>query len=60
MLEAFQQTVVALIEERFPALADRARAQVQAVKDQERLQQAILRVSLSKDAAETANVLAEL
>ena len=59
-LAAFRQTVVRPIDERFPRLAELACWQVQGVKDLERLQQAILRVSLSKDAAEAADALAEL
>jgi hypothetical protein len=59
-LEAFRQTAVGLVEERYPELTDFARGQVQAMTDLERLQQAILRVSLSKDAVEAASALLAL
>lgn len=57
--EAFRQTIVALVEERYPEWTDLARRQVQAMTDLECLQQAILRVSLSKDSVEAASALLE-
>lgn len=59
-LETFQQTVVALVAERFPKLARLAQKQVRAVEEVERLQQLILRVSLTQDAAEIEELLLDL
>lgn len=59
-LEAFQQTVVALVAERFPKLARLAQKQVRTVEEVERLQHLILRVSLTQDAAEIEELLLDL
>lgn len=58
--ETFRQTLVTLVDERYPVLTGYARKQVQVVDDLERLQRAILRVSLSKDASDASRALDEL
>lgn len=59
-LKNFQETVVALVARDFPKLAKLAKKQAAKVKDTERLQQFILDVTLTRDAARTAELLADL
>lgn len=58
--EGFRQVIVTLVGERFPHLAPLAQKQVALVQDQDRLQQLVLRVSLSQDAAEIEHLLLSL
>lgn len=59
-LKNFQETVVALVARDFPKLAKLAKKQAAKVKDTERLQQFILDVTLTRDAARVAELLADL
>lgn len=59
-LEKFRQTVVALVTERFPALARLAKRQVHTTEDVNLLQQAILHCSLAQDMTEVEILLLDL
>lgn len=60
VLDVFRQTVVALVAERFPKWAGMAQKQVQNIENPQKLQEAILFISATQDAAEVANILANL
>ena len=55
-----QQTIIELVSERFPTLLRVARVQVRLLKQQERCQRVILRLSLAHNVDEAQNVLASL
>jgi hypothetical protein len=59
-LDAFRQTVVAIVAAHFPKWASMAKKQVQNVENPQKLQEAILFISATQDAAEVANILANL
>ena len=56
-LTAFRQTVVALVAQRFPTLRRLATTQVRTLKQPERFQQVILRLSLAGNADEAQDAL---
>lgn len=59
-LKNFQETVIVLVARDFPKLAKLAKKQVAKVKNMERLQQFILDVTMTRDAARAAELLADL
>lgn len=59
-LEGFRQAVVAIVTGYFPKLARLAQKQVRLVKDQGRLQQAILRISTLRSAEDVEELLLNL
>ena len=56
-LATFQQMVVGLVSQRFPTLLRLAKAQVHLLKQPERFQEAILRLSLARDLDEAQDIL---
>lgn len=60
VLDEFRQTVVLLVAQRFPKLERLAKKQAQNVEIPQKLQEAILFISATQDAAEVANILANL
>jgi hypothetical protein len=56
-LATFQQMVIGLVSQRFPTLLRLAKAQMHLLKQPERFQEVILRLSLARDIDEAQDIL---
>ena len=59
-LEALQQMLISIIQTRFPEMVRQANKQVAQATNREQLQQAVIEVSIARDASEVARALSSL